>query len=260
MPGAMPRIFECTVTSVQADTRTLDAKSRGSRVFKRISYLLPYMNSRLGSGFDFMPDVGDECIVLSTGPGQLEVVIGFKMPFDATAGEGRGRLRGSRMPPGSQGIRVVGEDGSEAKILAFRGGTVLIGSGSLANTIYTPLGEIKHLFDSYFLEGPGGKVSWSRKKGSANVEYDAEYRAKTKASAPGFRVNVHIGSGDTPISVKVTREKDDPRPALEISVDKDGRAKLSANILEINALARLDLNSASININGRHVLPQEDPI
>lgn len=259
MPGSVPRIYECRVTSVQGNARTLNAISRAGRRFNKISYLLPYMNS-LGSGFDFMPQARDECIVLgSNEPGGLDVVIGFKMPI-GPQGEGTNRLPAAEFPGGSQGIRVIGEDGSEAKILAFRGGVVLVGSGALANTIYTPLGVIKNIFDSWILEGPGGKVSWTRDAGSSTVEYDAEYRTKASKTEDGFRVNVHIGDGDVPVKLQVTRKKNDALPAMTIEVDSDGRLRIHGNIVSLEAYARLSLKAPSITINERIVLPTEDPI
>jgi len=261
MPGLSPRVYECTVTNVNSETRLLDAVSRRGRRFDKISYLLPYMNESLGSGLDFIPQNGDQCIVMAAGDGGgLEFVIGFKKKFIAGKGESGGRIPGSSLPPGSIGIRVLGEDGSEAKIIAYRGGTVVIGSGAMATTIYSPLGVAKHLFDTWIQEGPGGKVSWSRRKGSDSVEYDAEYRTKAQKDVDGFRVRVHIGSGDQPVRVEVTRKMTDPIPALTLAVNSDGTVDLNANVMRVKALARLDIDSPNLILNGRRVLPQEDPI
>jgi hypothetical protein len=260
MPGIEARIYECRVTSVQEDTKTLHAISRSGRKFRKVSWLLPYINAANGGGFDFVPEVKAECVILSSGAGGLETVIGFKMPFDSALGEGKGRLSKQKFPPGSMGFRVLSEDGTEAKILALRGGTVIVGSGALANTVYSPLGVIENIFDSWNLKGPGGHVAWTREKGKDVVEYAAEYRVKTDPEADGFRVGIRVGTGDIPVQVRVTRKKTDPRPALDISVDKDGIAKINGNVMEINAYAELSINAPNLILNDRRVAAIKDPI
>lgn len=260
MPGLMAKVYECRVQSVQAGARTLDCISRAGRKFVKISYLLPYMN-KLGSGYDFLPSVGDQCLVIGGGdPGGLEVVVGFSQPFVAGAGESSARLTGQEFGPGSQMMRAMAEDGAEARIICYRGGTVLVGSGHLAVTLYTALGVIKNLFDNWILEGPGGKVSWTRESGAEVVEYNAEYRVPVNGDADGFRVKVHIGTGDVPVSVEVSRRVDDAIPAFTIAIAADGSAKIHGNVLTIEALATLRLKAANILINDRIVLPQTDPI
>ena len=157
-------------------------------------------------------------------------------------------------------LRAVAEDGSDARVICYRGGTVVVGSGSLAVTVYTPLGFIQHLFDNWTMEGPGGSVKWTRAQGTSKVEYHAEYRVNVDPTTPGFRVKVDIADGDVPVSVSVLRSELDPLPPLTISVDKDGIARIKANILEIDAFARLELTSNSLILNGRRVQPILEPI
>lgn len=258
MPGSAPRIYECRVQAVRSQDRVLDAISVRGRVFKDLSYLLPYI-SAMGSGLDCVPNVGDTCLVLATDNG-LQVAIGFRVSL---ADGGEGKELGARvnpLPEGSMALRAVGEDGSDARVICYRGGTAVIGSGALAVSVYTPMGFIQHLFDNWTQEGPGGHVKWTREPGTASVQYHAEYRVGVDAKEPGFRVNVDIANGDVPVRVKVTRQPDDPRPALDVSVDRDGVAHVSANILDVRALARIELTAPNLIINGRRVRPVQEPI
>ncbi len=258
MPGSAVRIYECRVDDVSENDKTLDATSIRGRKFKGASWLLPYIDAS-GSGFDCTPKVGSHCIILGAENG-LALVAGFRISM-ADGGDGRelaNRIKDLRQ--GSQVMRAVGEDGSDARVVCYRGGTVLIGSGSLAVTLYTALGSIQHIFNSFTMAGPGGSVSWTREDGSDKVEYAAHYRVNVKEDDPGFRVDVKIKDGDVPVLVRVTREKDDPRPALELSVDKDGIAHWKGNILQVDALASFVVNAPNVIINGRRVRQIPDPL
>lgn len=261
MPGQDVRIYECRVQAVRSHDRVIDATSIRGRKFRSLTYLLPYINAQ-GSGFDLVPQVGDRCLVLaSPRPGGLEVAIGFKVSL---ADGGQGLELGGRLdplPPGSQAMRVVGEDGSEARVICYRGGTLVLGSGALAATVYTPLGAIRHLFDNWHLEGPGGACSWTREPGTDKVTYAAEYRTRVSPKTPGLRVAVNISpQGLVPVSVSVTRSDSDDHPALEIQVDDQGVAHLRANILEVDALATVRVNAPNIVFNDRRLLPGKQPI
>lgn len=213
----------------------------------------------MGSGLDCVPNNGDTCIVLASESG-LQVVIGFRLTL---ADGGNGQELGGRidpLPEGSMALRAVAEDGSDARVICYRGGTVVVGSGSLAVTVYTPLGFIQHLFDNWTQEGPGGTIKWTRAQGTSKVEYHAEYRVNVDKTTPGFRVKVDIAEGDVPVSVSVSRQDNDPRPALKISVDNDGIAHIDANILDIKALARVEITTANLILNGRRVRPIQEPL
>jgi hypothetical protein len=264
MPGLSVKLFECTVEEVSEANRVItSAVSRKGRRFKNLSYMVPYINM-LGSGLDFLPQRDDTCLVLAGDPGTFETCIGFKLrPTKGPNGglELAGRLKS--LPPGSMAIRAVGEDGSEARVIAYRGGTVVIGSGALATSVYSPLGEIKHLFDKFEMNGPGGFVRWRREKGEKTVTYEAEYRVNTDAAQEGMRVNIRIGPANEkkdPVSIVVSRRKDDAAPALSLTVTKDGEVKFNGNLVDINVLARLIINCPNIVLNGRRILPIDDPI
>lgn len=253
MPGAAPRIYEATVTSVDSVARTLDARSIRGREFKGISYLLPYINS-IGSGIQCVPREKDNCIVLSADIG-LEVVIGFRLsPADIGAGS-------FAVPPGSSYMRAVSEDGTDAKLIAYAGGTVLVGSGSSAVSTWSPAGAIMHVFDSWTQVGPGGHVKWYRRKDSSDSVFEFEHRVKLNPEDDGFRVKGKIDSADDfPFHVSVTRKNEDQNPCLDIKVSKDGKSYIDSNILEINAYAALRIKAPRVFINGRPVKPIQEPI
>lgn len=264
MPGSLLRLHECRIQAVRQKDRVVDARSVRGRMFKNLSYLLPYINAR-GSGLDCTPEVGDTCLVLADESG-LECIIGFRLTL-AEGGDGLelgGRI--DPLPDGSMAMRVVGEDGSEARLVCYRGGTVVLGSGALAVSVYTPMGGISHLFDNWEMTGPGGFVKWARDPQTSIVRYQAEYRVSTDPEADGFRVNVDIAppaAGDsdpTPVRVTVTRKKDDDHPALDVSVGQDGRAHIKANILNIEALATITIDAPNVVVNGRRVRPIQEPM
>lgn len=258
MPGSSVRIYECRVQAVRATDRVLDAISVRGRQFKDLSYLLPYI-SALGSGFDCVPAVGDTCLVMAAENG-LQFAVGFRLQL---ADGGEGKELGGRIPDleqGSVGMRAVGEDGSDARVICYRGGTLVVGSGSLAASVYTSMGFIQHLFDNWVMEGPGGHVKWTREPETNRVTYEAEHRVFVNAADPGFRVNVTISDGDVPVSVSVTRQAQDPRPALQVSVDSQGIARIAGNIIEMNALARLELTAPNLILNGRRLTPSTEPV
>ncbi len=261
MPGLAVKLYECTVEEVSESDRVItSAVSRKGRRFKNLSYMLPYVNM-LGSGLDFTPQRDDTCLVIAGDPGSFEICLGFKIR--PTKGPNGGLELAGRMkdlPPGSMAMRAMGEDGSEARVICYRGGAVLIGSGPVAASLYTPLGEIFHLFDKLEMQGPGGFVKWRREEGENEVTYESEYRVPTNPDKPGMRVNVKIAPGDNPFSVTVSRQADDPHPALSLVVTKDGVAELKANMLDITALGRLTMSCGNIIINNRRVLPIDDPI
>lgn len=228
------------------------------RQFLDLSYLLPYINA-MGSGVDCVPNVGDTCLVLAADSG-LQVVIGFRVSL-ADGGDGQelgGRI--NPLPEGSTAIRAVGEDGSDARVICYRGGTVVVGSGALATSVYTALGFIQHLFDNWTQEGPGGFVKWTRAKGTNKVAYHSEHRVNVDAKDPGFRVNVDIEDGDVPVRVRVTRAQEDAHPTLDVSVDKDGRAEITGNVITVDAFATLELRAPNLILNGRRVRPIQEPL
>jgi len=260
------RAYDCFVTAVRPGDRVIDVRSiSGGARFSNVSYLMPYITA-LGSGVDCVPQEGDRCLVLaseapSAHAGRFVICIGFQLP----TGSGGGLYLGGRdpdLPPGSVAIRAVDELGHEAKVICYRGGTLLIGSGQTATTLYSPIdSSIIHLFNTWEMIGPGGRVTWAREGGKDNVTYAAEYRVKADEEADGFRVNIEIGVDDaTPVRVAVTRKKEDDLPALVVTVDGDGVAKIAANQLVVTAYANIDINAPEVTIKGRTVLDQKDPI
>lgn len=257
MPGSAVRIYECRVQAVRGHDRVLDAISVRGRQFRDLSYLLPYI-SAMGSGLDCVPNVGDTCIVLATENG-LQVVVGFRIVL-ADGGEGKelgGRV--DPLPEGSMAMRAVAEDGSDARVICYRGGTVIVGSGALATSVYTP-GMIQHLFDNWTQEGPGGFIKWTRAQGKDKVEYHSQHRIPVDPAVRGYRVNVDIVDGDVPVTVTVARDDGDPIPPMKITFDKDGKVIIDTTIMKIRALATLELEAPNLVLNNRRVRPTLEPL
>ena len=269
MPGQQPRLYECSVLSVRAKDRVLDAQSsRSGTRFTNVSYLLPYINSG-GSGFDMVPRVGSQCLILATdragfgARGRFSVVIGFKSPVTKGAGlELGGRL--ADLTEGSLAMRTLDEEGNEAKVICFHGGTVLIGSGDSARTVYSPINStIAHLFNNWEMTGPGGFVNWVREVGGDDVIYDAEFRVKADPDTPGMRVRVRIGTtGNDPVVLEVARDSGvkPEHPPLRLRVNAAGETFVEGDVINIIGLSGVSIDAPNVVIKGRSVLSEKDPI
>jgi len=262
MTAVSVKLYECTVQRVQPESRVIDVVSRRGRQFREISYLLPYINS-LGGGVDCVPQEKDQCIVLAEDePSDFAFCIGFRVPLSFRKESPDSLELADRiidLGRGSTAVRAVGEDGTEARLICYRGGSVLISSGKLATTLYTPIGDaIIHLFQSWELIGPGGFVRWTRKPGSEEVTYDAEYR--TAVDENSFKVTVGIGGDGDPLRLDVVRGDKDAPQALSLHVTSDGIVKVSGMIIEFKAQGRLEFSAPNIYINKRRVTAKPDPI
>ena len=276
MPGLPVEIYECQVRGVHEDDRVIDAVSRTGALFQGVSYLLPWISAD-GSGIDFVPKVGDQCLILASAvpranprgapfPGQVErgryvICIGFKLPV--TKGAAGlclgGRLAG--LPQGSMGFRAVSEDGNEALLLLTRGGTAIIGANEGCRTLYSPVdSSIIHIFNNWELNGPGGHIKWTRVSGQGHVQYEAEYRTEAIAEQSAMRVNVNIGVDDAnPVDVTVSTGPG-ARPYLRVRVSSSGEAFIEGEIINIVGRAGVNIDGAEVKIKNRQVLGQGDPI
>lgn len=265
MPGLPVQVYECHVTGVRENDRVLDATSRTGVVFKRVSYLLPWITAS-GSGIDVIPKTGDNCLILKTpgnprqaDGGSMAFVIGFKIP---TSPEYEGQELGQRykdLPQGSMVLRARSEDGNDAHLILSAGGSALIGANDACRTLYSPVdSSVTTLFNSWRLNGPGGYVRWQREPKSSTVSYESEYRVNTSKDE-GLRVNVKIGAeGGDPFEVLVGNGGD--RPYLRVRVDENGEAHIEGESINIVGRASVSIDAPTVNIKKRPVLGQKDPI
>jgi hypothetical protein len=262
MTAVSVKLYECTVKRVQPESRVMDCVSRAGRKFQDLTYLLPYINA-LGSGIDAVPQEKDSCIVLAEdAPSDFAFCIGFRVPFTFNEQYPDSLELGDRqvdLDRSSIAVRAVGEDGTEAKMICYRGGSVLIGSGKQAITLYTPIdNSIIHLFNNWEMIGPGGFVKWKREEGSDSVTYESEYRTKTGEDAP-FKVNVGIGGDGDPFRLEVSRGGD-AIPPLSIHVKEDGLVEVQGVCMEFEAQGRIEFKAPNIVLNGRRILARDDHI
>ncbi len=245
-------VYECYVESVVPTRRTLNARSRQGKRFVGVSYLLPYMSS-IGSGIDVIPEVGAECVVL-TGAHKLEFVLGFKLGLSAKV------VDTEELPDGSLALRAKGEDGSYGYLICAKGGTLFLGSGDSARTVYNPIDKsILHKFNNWEMKGPGGFVTWRRDKASDRVTYEAQYRTRMGKENDGFRTTIQM-SDENPLSIVVDKPNTQDYPALVLTVDKDGNLVIGGNTIRFEAIGSIEIEAPSVIINQRPVLGQRDPI
>lgn len=264
MTAVSVKLYECTVDRVQPQSRVLDCTSRKGRQFREITYLLPYISAQ-GSGIDAVPRERDSCLVLAEdSPSDYAFCIGFQVPLTLNQQYPEALRLGDRqvdLGRGAMAIRAVGDDGSEAKLICYQGGSVLVGSGKQALTLYTPIDNgIINLFNNWELIGPGGFVKWTREEGSSEVKYEAEYRTGVDEDGDSFRVNIGIGVGDDPVSMSVSRGPSDQRPPLTVRVTQDGLVRFEGTCMEFEALGRIEMKAPNIVLNGRRVLARDDHI
>jgi hypothetical protein len=268
VPGINVKIYECQVTAVRIEDRVFDAKSRNGTPFKNVSYLLPYANL-LGGGFDATPRSGDSCIIAadsaSSSPtwiGRWAICLGFRLPVTPNAGglELGGRI--TDLPSGSVVMRAIDEEGNDARVVCFSGGTVLLGSGDACQTVYSPVDKsIIHVFNQWEMHGPAGYVRWLRETGSSDPWYRAQYRTRTNEDEDALRVDIDIGgSEDNPVRIDVTRLADQEVPNLTIRVDSFGEVFIEGESININGKSSVDITGGTVSILGREVLKQTDPI
>lgn len=277
MPGMKLRLYECQVTGVQSDHRTISAISRNGTRFEAVTYLLPWISAN-GAGIDIVPKVGDQCLIAAepekvrveggslsvntSASWRYSICLGFKMPGTPRAG---GLFLGDRvsgLPQGSVALRTVSENGDEAMLLLTRGGTALIRVNETCQTIYSPVdSSITNIFDNWELKGPGGHVKWRREEDSEVVKYEAEYKTRVSGDT-GFKVNVTIDEGASdPVSFEVNNSNLSPDPLIKIYVDATGQVHIEAQSLYIETQANLNIRSrGTFLINNRLVLGQGDPI
>jgi hypothetical protein len=261
----MARVYECEVLSVSASERRIDARSyiTGTK-FPGISYALPYMNA-LGGGVDFVPRSGDRCLVLAVDSqsglsgGRFATAIGFENGFV----QGLGGRR-SDLTEGSVCLRSVDESGNDAHVIAYSGGTVVIGSGQSVRTVYSPINAtIAQLFDNYEARSSGGHVLWNREPGTDNVTLDAEYRTKSSPQDPGLRLRVQLGlDSENPLVIEAVNEDsaDQERPPFRLRVSADGQMWMEGESINIIGRAGVTIDAPTLNIKGKPVLGEKDPI
>lgn len=272
MPGRRVRIYECAITGVSPVDRTIDAHSRNGTTFKQVSYLMPYANL-MGSGLDVVPRSGDKCLILATDVndqpsmayrGRLAYCIGFEVPVR----QGAAGLRlGGRDPDFTEGtvaLRAVGEDGTDARVVCHAGGTVVIGSGKAARTVYSPINNtIASLFDNLELHSSGGTVKWLREPGTDDVSFEAELRTKAVGDTSAVRLRVKVGVEEDPVVIESSPDpgaEASSAPFFRIAVTEGGEVNITGNVLNFSAAAAIDIDAPTVTIKGKPVLGEKDPI
>lgn len=249
MPDSPARVYECYVESFDQKAKTLNARSRRGKRFRKVSYLFPYINLS-GTGIHFVPEEGAECLIIQGADG-LELVLGFRMPFSVDQGDRE------EFPAGSMGLRSVSEDETDSRVMLMKGGTILLESKKSCRTLYSPAhSSIQHIFSTWEMSTPMGFVKWERKIGEEHATYKAEYNTNVFKRA-GFSTSIEMSDAH-PLHIKV--EGPGGFKAFEIKVNPDFSTDVFFASVRFKSLGAFHQQGADMQINLRPVLPYGDPI
>jgi len=218
----MLQIFECSVKSVDSDSRVLNCTSLGGRDFYQVSWLLPWLSNN-GGGFDAIPKQGDRCIVASDG--QRTYVLGFAQNLISTS-----PTRES-LEEGGIGFKIQNEDGSYAKLLLNNGGAVVLQANGVLNSFWNPIDSsvIHHFFNMEQIT-PGGFIKWRYNDQTGSVTYEAQYKNSATASEA---LEVKIRFDETPkdqVHITLKKLQNEKSKRLQIRMDQSGAFMISSDV------------------------------
>lgn len=170
--------FRCesaTITGVNKSTYTVSVKTEHSdRNFDELQTLQPYLHPK-GDGIIVLPDVGAECLLGIPSDNTTPFIMGFRGVASVLGLPSGAANMANPVPGGSQqtvthqssrpdmqpgDMGMVTRDGSF--VLVRRGGVVQVGSSSLAQRLYLPVGNyIRDFCETYSLDCFGGDITWN---------------------------------------------------------------------------------------------------
>lgn len=156
-----PAILSGVVVSIDPVAYKCVVSTTSSHLLHDVSWMSPYLGSDRGSGFNYMPEPGDRCIVCIPADGSTSFIMGF-MPLPSTSnttGEAETSFTGYRPTLNPGDIHLGTKDGNF--MVLRRGGVVQVGAGHTAQTVYIPIeGLIRSYFVKYHGFSPLGDFVW----------------------------------------------------------------------------------------------------
>ena len=206
-------VLECVIVDIDLVRWTVDCVSKyDQRRFLNVQVASPYVHYNRGEGIYVMPDVGAKCLLLIPSDGPPPVVLAFIMPpvtlvpeteeTDAKTKDGvpienevpRSSFNGGRPRPKPGDIAMRGRDGNFA--ILHRGGVLQIGSTSLAQRIYIPVGNIiTDISQNYRHYNAGGAVNWGVKSGPSEKNPPTSWKQTFRLFADEEEATIRIAMG-----------------------------------------------------------------
>ena len=232
-------IHRCQVIEVDSEKWTLHARQEESpySIFMDVPWAVPYCNQTMGEGMNYMPEPGATCYLAKPSGSQHAVVFAWVMLDEG------GSYRGGRpeLSPGDYAFTT--RDGNFLYIR--RGGIVQIGSTSLAQFVFLPIGNvIQGIFENLRMTGVPGDLLWEVARSEEDTDGHRRctltLNAREYADDPkdGPLVQLKLGSlsdgGSTVLSLQ-TRDKGNGTVTHTLTIDKSGAVAWRVGALTINA-------------------------
>jgi hypothetical protein len=201
------------ITNVNLREFTVDVLTDvGQLPLVDLPFAVPYASNKTGAGLNFMPEIGDQCVVFIPGDGTGPFVMGFiisgrTVSKDYWAEDGDVVEGPDSEGPDYSGDRPPLEPGDiclttsdDNFMIVRRGGVVQLGATPLAQTMYIPIENIiRHYFQRYQAISPLGSIEWGHASIAGGVSDDDEtavlisFNAKEIAQDSASTVEVRVG-------------------------------------------------------------------
>lgn len=204
--GAPAYMHECRVVNVNLVNWTVDVRTQfDNKFFGNIQVASPYMHPNRGEGIYVMPEVNSKCIVCLPSDGPPPFVASFIMPVESvedfdtdqvqgTTGMGPSTFQGGRPRAKPGDIFLRGRDGQF--VVLHRGGVLQVGSTSLAQRMYIPLGNIiTDISQNYEHHNTGGSIRWGITSSSTDKTPETEFVQTFRVLANDEKADVRVAIG-----------------------------------------------------------------
>lgn len=221
-------IAQAVVIDVNTDNWTVDVRTKfDRRLLLGVQVGSPYLHFNQGEGFYVMPEIGAKCEVVIPSDGSQPFVGWFIAPLEAKgakpvtdeegnvvlsvdpSGKDKPNAGDASFSAGRYGAKpgdivARGRDGNF--LILHRGGVVQIGSSSLSQRLFIPLGNLMmDVSERYAHHNSGGSVSWGIQetpdKTSGPTEFSQTFRVfandkKAVLRLAAGRVTEPLGEAD----------------------------------------------------------------
>jgi hypothetical protein len=206
-------IVQGRVVNVNLPNWTVDVAATFDRKrYFDIQVGTPYAHYSAGEGFSIVPDVGAQCMVCVPGDSAPPFVLCFVMPHETASTATTDAPSGSRSHgntpanatdasyaagrplPQLGDMWIRGRDGNF--IILHRGGVLSIGSTSLAQRMYIPLGNlVTDITGQYQHLNTGGAHTWTIQEGPAKTHVPTQHLETYRVFGDSQYADIRITKG-----------------------------------------------------------------